>query len=136
MKTPRPASPAKLFIITPDGSETRFAAGPKATLQELQDAVSWTFPHGARLPGIIERMRVRFLGKVVDGYVHEEGLLHALPVNRAATAMQAMAYGTPFVGNLVIEARPGTKLYGLAIPTVVPGPMDTQLFPSQRRPER
>lgn len=91
---------AKLFLITPDGSETRTCAGPKASLSELQAAVG----------GLIEAVRVRFQGKVYTGYVNEEGLLHDLPINRVATAMQARAYGSPFVGNLVIEGRPGTAL--------------------------
>lgn len=69
----------KLVVIHPDGTrvETRHKAPPG--LATLQEAVG----------GYIERVRVRFEGRVRDAFVNEEGALNGLPNNRDATAMLA-----------------------------------------------
>lgn len=116
MKTPK--LPSKLYIITPDGSETRLCKDSKASLAELQAAVG----------GLIEAVKVKFQGATCTGYVNEEGLMHRLPLNRAASRMSGNYWnprkrtGQVLVGNLVIEARPGTKLYDIPVPAIKAAP--------------
>lgn len=72
-------SPGKLYVITPDGSlpAQEFPKGHE--LKDLQTAVG----------GSIERVRIRFEGKVRDAYVNEDGIAQGLPPNRAATRLLA-----------------------------------------------
>jgi hypothetical protein len=76
----------RLIVITPNGThsvtEIKTAKGP--TLKDLQTAVG----------GYIERVRVRYDGRVRDAYIHEEGLILGLPVNNRATSMLAAEYNT------------------------------------------
>lgn len=70
-----------LVVIKPDGTQTeaRLSGRDVPTLEALQAAVG----------GYIERVRVRFQGRVRDGYVNEEGALNGLPNNKRATALLA-----------------------------------------------
>jgi hypothetical protein len=53
--------------------------------------------------GYIERVRVRFEGRVRDAYVNEDGMAEELPVNREGTAMLTEQYrGNVLLGNVAI----------------------------------
>lgn len=70
-----------LVVIKPDGTRTeaRFSGRDAPGLDALQAAVG----------GYIERVRVRFQGRVRDAYINEEGALNGLPNNKHATALLA-----------------------------------------------
>lgn len=75
-------------ILKADGTRlegVRPAKGKKFTLQELQQAVG----------GLIERVRV---GRYQHMYVNEEGLIHGLWLNDAASEMAKMH----IVGDVII----------------------------------
>lgn len=81
-----------LHVINPDGTTTVTAFPKKPALEDLQKAVG----------GLIERVRVRFAGRVRDAFVNEEGLLHSLPFNAPATALLVPPPFTGVVGPLVV----------------------------------
>jgi len=58
---------------------------------------------GAHVDGWIERVQVRFEGKVRDAYVNEEGIMRAFRPNIPATRMLHERYsGTLLHGRMVI----------------------------------
>jgi len=86
-----------LAIIAPDGAVTmqrvETAKGP--SLEVLQAAVG----------GYIERVRVRWFGRVRDAYVNEEGLIKGLNLNSSATAILDGAFknsGNSIVGPCAV----------------------------------
>lgn len=85
--------PKRMVIIQPDGTETTTDFEGEPTLGDLQRGVD----------GYIEHIRVRYGGKIRDGYVNEEGLLKHLPRNpKAVTMAREFGYGERICGNLVI----------------------------------
>lgn len=87
--------PGLLVTFAADGTETRERyEAPRPTLEQLQKAVA----------GYIEPVRVRYMGRVREGYANEEGLLEGLPVNPIATRMFREVHGPDvgIVGPLVI----------------------------------
>lgn len=94
-------SKGKLTTIAPDGrhTEQRFETAKGATLTDLQAAVG----------GYIERVRVRFNGRVRDAYVNEDGISQRLQFNRPGTALLAPPFtGSQLFGNVAIW-EPDTK---------------------------
>lgn len=91
-------SKGTLTTIAPDGRHTaqRFETSAKVSgpgLSALQAAVG----------GYIERVRVRFNGRVRDAYVNEDGYSKGLLVNRPAMAILAEPFqGATIVGNLAV----------------------------------
>lgn len=83
-------SKGTLTTIKPDGTRTaqRFETTKGAALSDLQAAVG----------GYIERVRVRFNGRVRDAYVNEDGYAKGLLVNRPAMALLA----EPFIGATLL----------------------------------
>lgn len=101
----------KLVIIQPSDS-------PGSTLAEIvwdksiSPDLSVLQKH---VGGYIERVRVRWEGKVRDAYVNEDGLSAAMPVNVYGTSILAPPFVpgvNVLVGNVVIwvpDARKGPK---------------------------
>lgn len=88
-------SKGTLTTIKPDGTRTaqRFETTKGAALSDLQAAVG----------GYIERVRVRFNGRVRDAYVNEDGYAKGLLVNRPATALLAEPFiGVTLLGSVAI----------------------------------
>jgi len=71
-----------------DGSYGQVDLDHKLTLEEMQKLVG----------GYIERVKVRYYGKVKDMWVNEEGLIHGLPVNAGASKIA----GRSIVGDVFI----------------------------------
>jgi hypothetical protein len=96
-------SKGKLTTIAPDGrhTEQRFETAKGAALTDLQAAVG----------GYIERVRVRFNGRVRDAYVNEDGYSKGLLVNRPAMAILAEPFtGAVILGNVAVcEPDPKAK---------------------------
>jgi hypothetical protein len=88
-------STGKLTSILPNGEriEQLITSAKGPSLATLQAAVG----------GYIERVKVRFNGRVRDGYVNEEGIAKGLPSNSVATDMLTDIYvGTVLFGTLAI----------------------------------
>lgn len=86
-----------LHTIKPDGTVAtqRFETNKGAELKDLQAAVG----------GYIERVRVRFEGRVRDAFVNEDGLAQGLPVNARAMELLARPFDPAYnviVGNLAV----------------------------------
>lgn len=76
-----------------NGEVHKHAQKGKFTLAQLQSFVG----------GLIQPYKFRVGGKLRDGYVNEEGLLHSLPINA-----WAIGHGEPrtvFVGDVVVLSR-------------------------------
>lgn len=91
-----------LHTIAPTGAITtqRIETNAGASLEVLQGAVG----------GYIERVRVRFEGRVRDGFVNEDGLSQGLSVNRHAMALLAPPFNpvlNVIVGNLAVFVPDG-----------------------------
>jgi len=86
----------KLVVIKPDGSTIEHRIESKRpTLEILKELVQ----------GWVERVRVRWEGKVRDAYVDEEGLIKGLQSNRKAIQLLAPPFDpemVTIVGTLVI----------------------------------
>lgn len=95
--------PGCLVTVQPTGATVITRREEPPSLDDLQKAVG----------GYIERVRVRYEGRVRDAYVNEEGLLKSLPPNRAATGLLA----PPF--------SPGSFIVGLLV-FWVPDPKETR----------
>lgn len=66
--------------------------GPRPSLEQLQKAVG----------GYIERVKVRYDGRVREAYVNEEGLIEGLPFNATATRLVSeFGYGA-IVGTIAV----------------------------------
>jgi hypothetical protein len=91
----------ELHIIAVDGSIT-IIAQEKETLTQLQNLVG----------GYIERVRIKYLGKVRDAYANEEGILNGMPINFLATKLYQETYESKeigIVGPLVVVMPNGVK---------------------------
>jgi len=88
-----------LIKIGPDGRKELHEYGARGTPK-------WEVLYGL-VGGYIERVRVRYEGKLRDAYLNEEGLLKGLPINKYAhkliqDAESNYAVQQYFVGPIVI----------------------------------
>lgn len=86
----------KLVVIHPSGMVTEHP-------YEKSGAPDWVALKGL-VGGYIERVRVRYEGKVRDAYVNENGISEGLPLNPHGAAILAAPFtpGTEIVGPLVV----------------------------------
>jgi hypothetical protein len=85
----------RLMTVLPSGVIGYVRLQEKPTLAQLQREVG----------GLIERVRVRFEGRVRDAFVNEDGLGLGLARNQAATDLLAPPFNpriNVLVGNLVV----------------------------------
>jgi hypothetical protein len=73
-----------LVVISPEGQVTEVPV-KKLDISEIQAAVS----------GYVERIKVRYEGKVRDCYLNEEGLLRGMPYNPKIRELAEAYYGRP-----------------------------------------
>lgn len=91
--------PGVIVKIDVDGSLTEIPI-------KYKGSVKWEDLHRNLNDGYIERVKVRYQGRVRDAYVDEEGLLKGLQRNLVAEQLVADYYGAPLsqwlVGPIVI----------------------------------
>jgi hypothetical protein len=77
---------AKIIVIKPHGEEVTLPADDKLDLRLMYLAIGCT---------TVERIKVRYEGKVRDCYVDEEGLLRGRPFNPQLKRLAEAYYGVP-----------------------------------------
>lgn len=88
-------------VVAPDGNQRRLKEPKKGRQLHVLQFLAGT----PVVKAYVERVRVRFEGKVRDGYVDEDGIQKRLPVNNHATRLLAKPFDPKrqtLYGNLVI----------------------------------
>lgn len=80
----------QLHVIKTDGTIDVIVLekGKKESLEMLQKLVG----------GLIQGVRVLYMGKIRDAWVNEEGLIYSLPINHKASCFFQAAYDSDEIG--------------------------------------